>query len=211
MAGIKKAEKEVLKRVYAESVVNPAQAYGWVTEAEGGSLVTAKMLALLAPIVVNPNDATQFGAVVTAEGVAAAGITVPGASETEAAPAKPKVEYAVLENLSIPSSARGGSGDRGSALPFDKLNIGGGFFIPHDGTKAFPKTKASQVSTANKRNAPKHFTSRNLTAEKAAEVFGAANTNGQAGVGIFRTADVVSAPAPTPGPSPFAPPPPPAA
>lgn len=208
MATLKKVEKEVLKRVYAESVVNPAQAYGWVTEAEGSSLVGAGLVALLNPVVVNPTNAAQYGAVVTAEGVTAAGIVVPGAPEP--APATPKVEYQVFENLSIPSSARGGSGGRGSSLPFDKISVGGGFFIPHDGTKAFPKTKASQVSTANKKNAPKHFTSRNLTAEKAAEVFGAANTNGQAGVGIFRTADVAPAPTPIPGPSPFAPPPPPA-
>jgi hypothetical protein len=208
MAGIKKAEKEVLKRIYAESVSNPEQAYGWVTETEGGALVTAGLLALLVPIVSNPTNSAQFGAVVTAEGAAAAGIVTGGGTPVveeavvdevvpaAAVPAAPKVEYEVFENLTIPSSSRGGSGNRGSALPFEKIPVGGGFFIPHDGTKAFPKTKASQVSQANKRSAPKHFVSRKLSSERAAAVFGAANTNGQAGVGVFRTADVVAPPFP---------------
>lgn len=204
MSKITKAQKDVLKRVYAETVTNPSRPYGFVTEAEGAPLVTAGWLEVNTGI---NNGQGGFAAVVTPTGATEAGINAPAAASnppvdpnaasTPAAPAA-KPTFALV-TAALPASTRVGAG-RVATYPFEDMPVGVAFFIPDDGTKNFAKTKASTVSGANKRLAPKKFVTRNLTAEKAAEIFnqnGQDVTGGKAGIGVWRMADTTpAAPAP---------------
>lgn len=197
-----KANIEVLNRIYRETLTNPARPYGFVTQAEGEPLLAAGYIDVNTEII----DPATGGAaaVLTEAGATYAGINAPaaalapgnnqeGSNVTDTTTAPAATGYALV-SAPLPASSRPGAG-RTSTYPFATMEVGQAFFIQSDGKENFAKSRASNISSANKKYLPRKFVTRALDAAQAASIFGEAITAGKAGLGVWRDADVVAAPA----------------
>jgi hypothetical protein len=199
-----KANIEVLKRIYRETLTNPSRPYGFVSEAEGMPLMQAGYIEVNTAIT---NESGAAAAILTGAGAEFAGINAPSAATSAGAPNQegstvtdtaattaPAAGYALV-SAPLPPSSRPGAG-RTSNYPFATMQVGQAFFIPSDGKENFAKSRASNISQANKKYAPRKFVTRAMDAEQAKAIFGEAITGGKDGLGVWRGEDVAPAAAP---------------